>query len=183
VKNAVRFNPSGGFNQSADKRRLGTQPKRMSSEIMAAHRLLHGKCEVRPGDYRNALDAATANDLVYMDPPYQGTSEGRDSRYIKGVERDDLISALRMLNRRGVQFILSYDGACGDKTYGEALPDDLGMRRILVDAGRSSQATLNGRDHRTVESIYVSAGLAQNISAPEIVDPGFVQEQVVLFER
>ena len=88
-----------------------------------------------------------------------------------------------MLNRRSVQFILSYDGACGDKTYGEALPDDLGMRRILVDAGRSSQATLNGRDHRTVESIYVSAGLAQNISAPKIVDPRFVQEQVVLFER
>ena len=76
VKNAVRFNPSGGFNQSADKRRLGTQPKRMSAEIMAAHRLLQGKCEVRPGDYKAALDAATANDLVYMDPPYQGTSGG-----------------------------------------------------------------------------------------------------------
>ena len=29
VKNAVRFNPSGNFNQSADKRRLGTKPKTM----------------------------------------------------------------------------------------------------------------------------------------------------------
>ena len=36
VKNAVRFNPSGQFNQSPDKRRLGTQPKNMTAEIEAA---------------------------------------------------------------------------------------------------------------------------------------------------
>lgn len=183
VKNAVRFNPSGHFNQSADKRRLGTQPKRMRAEIEAAHRLLRGKCEVRYADYMSVLDVATPNDIVYLDPPYQGTSEGRDSRYIKGVERVELIAALEKLNRRRVQFILSYDGSCGDKTYGEVLPEHLWLKRILVDVGRSSQATLNGRDHRTVESIYISSGLAASISVPKIIHAGFVQEQEVLFKQ
>jgi DNA adenine methylase len=183
VKNAVRFNPSGSFNQSPDKRRLGTKPKTMETEIEAAHRLLNGRCKVRSGDYKTILETATPHDVAYLDPPYQGTSEGRDSRYVKGVERADLILTLERLNRRGVQFILSYDGSCGGKTYGEALPDSLQAKRVLVDAGRSSQATLNGRDHRTVESIYVSSELANSISVPAVVHTGFVQQQAVLFEQ
>ena len=183
VKNAVRFNPSGQFNQSPDKRRHGTKPKTMESEIMAAHALLKGRCKVQAGDYKAVLRSATASDLVYMDPPYQGTSEGRDSRYFKGVNRDDLISTLEKLNEKGVQFILSYDGSCGDRTYGDALPEHLEMKRVLVDAGRSSQATLNGRADRTLESIYVSKELAVSASVPKIVRPGFVQQQVALFDR
>jgi DNA adenine methylase len=183
VKNAVRFNPSGQFNQSADKRRFGTKPKTMRAEIVAAHRLLHGECEVRSGDYKTVLNRATSEDIVYMDPPYQGTSEGRDSRYFKGVARDDLISLLETLNRRGVQFILSYDGACGDKTYGDVLPDELRLKRVLVDTGRSSQATLNGKNTRTVESVYLSERLAGSVSAPSVVHRKFSQQQVALFEQ
>jgi DNA adenine methylase len=144
---------------------------------------MNGKCEVRCGDYKTVLEVATPEAVVYMDPPYQGTSEGRDSRYHKGVERSDLVAALEKLNQRGVQFILSYDGACGDKTYGDALPDHLKMKRVLVDAGRSSQATLNGKDDRTVESIYVSSGLAASVSVPDVVHPGFVQAQTALFQQ
>ncbi|MFZ1007542.1 MAG: DNA adenine methylase [Candidatus Sulfotelmatobacter sp.] len=183
VKNAVRFNPSGQFNQSPDKRRLGTQPKNMTAEIEAAHTILQKRCEVRCADYKAALETAAPTDIVYMDPPYQGTSEGRDSRYVRGVERDDLVSSLEKLNQRGIQFILSYDGACGDKTYGEALPNCLGLRRVLVDAGRSSQATLNGQDSRTVESIYVSSGLGANISVSHVIGRGFVEQQAALFEH
>jgi len=185
VKNAVRFNPSGQFNQSADKRRLGTRPKTMKAEIEAAHRLLKGRCDIFCGDYKKSLDKATANDIVYMDPPYQGTSEGRDSRYFGSVDRKDLVSALEKLNERGVQFVLSYDGACGGRTYGEALPEHLRCKRVLVDTGRSSQATLNGLEHRTVESIYVSSGLANEIVMPKqfgVVPSGFVCEQSCLFE-
>jgi len=183
VKNAVRFNPSGEFNQSADKRRVGTKPKTMKAEIMAAHQLLRGKCEVKNGDFKDVLDLATPNDVVYMDPPYQGTSEGKDSRYIKGVLREDLVDALEKLNRRRVQFVLSYDGSCGDKTYGEALPAYLKLKRVLVDAGRSSQATLNGKDVRTVESIYLSAGLDTQVPTSKVVHRNFIQQQVALFEQ
>ena len=56
---------------------------------------------------------------------------------------------------------LSYDGSCGTKVYGPPLPDDLGMTRLHLHAGRSSQATLNGTVDETVESLYLSQGLAE----------------------
>ena len=155
VKNAVRFNPSGEFNQSPDKRRTGTHPDAMRKELFAAHRLLHGKTQTICADFFEIFAAAEPGDFFYLDPPYQGTSEGRDSRYIGGVTRDRMIEGLNLLNAREIPFILSYDGSCGDRTYGERLPREIASR-ILLNVGRSSQATLNGQNHVTVESLYVS---------------------------
>jgi DNA adenine methylase len=160
VKNAVRFNPSGQFNQSADKRRRGTHPDTMEKEIAGAHRLLAGRCRVICGDFRAVLGEVRHDDIVYMDPPYQGTTEGRDSRYFQGVPRHAIVKLLEYLNEKRVQFILSYDGQCGDKTYGKPLPSNLNAQRVLLNAGRSSQATLNGGSAETVESVYLSAGMA-----------------------
>jgi len=160
VKNAVRFSSAGQFNQSADRRRRGTHPVTMAKEIDGAHRLLKGRCQVVCGDFGSLLRDAVDTDLVYMDPPYQGTSAGRDSRYIKGVERALMIKTLEKLTERRIEYLLSYDGECGGKVYGEPLPAHLNASRVLLEVGRSSQATLNGKDHRTVESVYVSSGLA-----------------------
>ncbi|HCI82826.1 MAG TPA: DNA adenine methylase, partial [Ktedonobacter sp.] len=63
-----------------------------------------------------------------------------------------LIEALADLNQRHVPFLLSYDGRCGDKTYGELLPESLNVTRLELHAGRSSQSTLNGGSDVTVES-------------------------------
>lgn len=158
VKNAVRFNPSGNFNQSPDKRRKGTHPTSMRVELFAAHRLLRNRTVARAGDFSCLLAETADSDMVYLDPPYQGTSDGRDSRYIKGVSRDVIIRALSDLNERRVQFILSYDGSSGNRTYGEPLPAEL-ARQICLDVGRSSQATLNGVVGTTIESLYISHGL------------------------
>lgn len=160
VKNAVRFNPTGKFNQSADKRRTGTHPDTMAAEISGAHRLLAGRCLVTCGDFRTVLADVKQDDIVYMDPPYQGTSEGRDSRYFQGVPRTAIVELLRELNSKGIQYILSYDGHCGEKMYGEPLPEELNAQRVLLNVGRSSQATLNGQSADTIESVYLSAGLA-----------------------
>jgi DNA adenine methylase len=166
VKNAVRFNPAGQFNQSPDNRRLGVRPDTEEHEILGAHKLLSGRCEVLCADFRETLRHATSNDLVYLDPPYQGISNGRDRRYIRGVQREELVEALDDLNRRGVQFLLSYDGTCGNKSYGEALPSFLCAHRVHLDAGRSSQATLSGKNLKTIESLYVSAGLCEGTLIP-----------------
>jgi DNA adenine methylase len=155
VKNAVRFNPLGEFNQSPDKRRNGTHPDSMRIELNAAHGLLKGRSNAVSADFLELFEAAQPGDCLYLDPPYQGTSEGRDSRYFGGVNRERLIQGLEMLNRKNVPFILSYDGFCGDRAYGERLPNELASR-ILLDVGRSSQATLNGRDQITFESLYIS---------------------------
>lgn len=163
VKNAVRFNSSGRFTQSADKRRLGMAPEKMADAITGASFLLKGKTELRKGDWLLTTADARPEDFVYMDPPYLGTTVGRDKRYHQQLERERLISGLESLNQRGIRFALSYDGMTGEKEYGPPLPDNLGMTRLLLHAGRSSQATLQGKADETIESLYLSG----NLQAPE----------------
>jgi DNA adenine methylase len=58
-----------------------------------------------------------------------------------------------------VALALSYDGRRGARTYGSPLPASLGLRRVELVAGRSSQATLLGRAEVTIESLYLSREL------------------------
>ena len=159
VKNAVRFNVKGAFTQSVDRRRLGMHPDRMEAAVDAASRLLRGRIDVRCSDWIATTADAGSRDFVYLDPPYLGTTIGRDRRYARQLERDALIEGVRGLTSRGVRFALSYDGMTGDKIYGPPLPAALGLTRVLLDAGLSSQATLSGHSARTIESLYLSPGL------------------------
>jgi DNA adenine methylase len=160
VKNAVRFNGSGEFNQSPDKRRLGMHPLKMRAELRGAHRLLLGRTEMMACDLADLCERATARDLVYLDPPYQGTSGSRDRRYVAPLDLPRFIDVLHRLRARKVRFVVSLDGRTGDRAHGRALPRELGLVRLEVHAGRSSQATLHGRAAETVESLYVSPELA-----------------------
>lgn len=165
VKGSVRYNSDGLFNQSPDKRRMGTRPDTMKSNIMAISRLLRNRSIVTSHDYRDVLANARAEDVIYMDPPYQGVSGDRDARYLAGVHFDEFVSALGDLNKRGVRFAVSYDGRTGDRTHGRDLPSTLQLTRIELDAGRSTQATLLGRSDITVEALYLSAPLAKELGA------------------
>jgi DNA adenine methylase len=155
VKNSPRFNQSGAFNQGVDRRRLGMRPDRMRAALRGAAVLLGGRTRVVCGDFVEVVAAADRRDLVYLDPPWQGTTQGRDKRYHQGLGRERLLGALAELTARRVPFLLSYDGRCGARSYGSPLPPQDGVR-YEMDAGRSSQATLNGTAATTVESLYVS---------------------------
>lgn len=159
VKNAIRFNNSGEFNQGPDNRRLGLKPEKLKKEAALISQLLKGKVTIIGGDFRQAVSNATPNDLIYMDPPWQGTSGKRDSRYAHLLNIDELIEALHNLNQKNVPFMLSFDGTCGDKSYGEELPAFLNLEKVGLHAGRSTQATLLGRDDITIESLYLSPAL------------------------
>ena len=159
VKNAPRFNAAGAFNQAADHRRRGLHPDRLRTQAHGVAALLAGRCEVHDGDFRGLLSEATSSDLVYLDPPWAGTTVGPDKRYHRGLPTADLVDALRQLDGAGVPFVLSYDGRCGRQSYGAPLPTDLRLRRVELAAGRSSQATLLGRTSETVESLYLSRHL------------------------
>lgn len=163
VKNAVRFNAKGAFTQSVDKRRLGMRPDKMRLAIEAASALLRDRAEVRAGDWLDTLSDAGKGDFAYLDPPYSGTSTGRDRRYAEWMTQDRLATGLRSLNARGLRFALSYDGMSGQRTYGLPMPDELRMTRLLLPAGRSSQSTLNGGAAETVESLYLSEGLSRPV--------------------
>lgn len=173
VKNAVRFNSKGHFTQSPDKRRTGVQPDRLERSVVEVSRLLKGRTTLFTGDFRDCIATARAGDLVYMDPPYQGTTYGNDKRYAEQLGRERLIGVLHDLNTRQAPFVLSYDGQTGSKTYGEPLPDSIDANHLQIHAGRSSQATLSGRDDETIESLYVSKSL--EISGIDIFRPKAAQ--------
>jgi DNA adenine methylase len=159
VKNAVRFNRHGNFTQSADKRRMGMKPDRVTRTAHAVSRLLKGRTSLFRGDFRDCVKGAGVNDLIYMDPPYQGTTYGADKRYAAGLERDRLIDALHEFDARSVPYVLSYDGQTGEKTYGEPLPKTVDADYLAINAGRSSQATISGRTDETIESLYIARSL------------------------
>jgi DNA adenine methylase len=161
VKNSVRFNAQGLFTQSVDRRRLGMQPDRMEAAIAGAALMLRGRTEVRSGDWLATTADAGAKDFIYLDPPYLGTTVGRDKRYTRQLGQEQLIAGLENLLERRARFALSYDGMTGGRTYGPPLPTALGLSRLLLDAGTSSQATLLGRSEATVESLYLSPGLLE----------------------
>lgn len=163
VKGAIRYNSSGQYNQSPDNRRLGKRPETMRQDIQAVSGWLSGRSTLTAVDYRLATQQATPNDLVYLDPPYQGTCTGRDNRYYSGIKFDDLVEYLEDLNNRLVPWILSYDGTTGEKTYGKELPKEVHGYHLLINAGRSSQDTLNGGNAITYESVYLSEILKSQI--------------------
>ena len=160
AKSAPRWSRAGAFNQSPDRRRTGRRPERMRSELVAASALLGGRTELRAGDFEATIADAGPDDLVYLDPPWQGTTDGRDKRYHQGLARARLLAALAELQRRAVPFLLSYDGRRGVRSYGEPLPPSLGLLRMELSGGRSSQATLHGRAEVTIESLYVWSPLS-----------------------
>lgn len=163
VKAAVRYNSNGDFNQSPDNRRKGRRPATMRQEIMMVSNLLQGRTKITSTDYKEVLDSISKTDLVYMDPPYQGTSGRRDKRYYSGVPFDELVEVLETLNHRRVMFILSYDGRRGGKRYGQTLPDELGLHQFEIQAGRSTQSTLLGGKDLTFESLYLSDALVARL--------------------
>lgn len=160
VKNAIRFNSkTGNFTQSVDKRRLGMHPDRMSDAIIGVSQMLAGKTEVRTGDWLDTTSDATHRDFIYMDPPYMGTSIGKDKRYAEQMLPERLIGGLEQVLARKVPFALSYDGTTGGREYGPPLPATLGLTRLMLHAGKSSQATLVGKSEVTLESLYLSPHL------------------------
>lgn len=159
LKGSIRYNSNGEFNQSPDKRRLGTRPDTMQENLLLVSTLLKGKTKITSLEYYEVLSRTTSSDVIYMDPPYQGVSTGRDSRYGASMDFDRFVEELAKLNQKEVPYAISYDGRTGSKTYGKPLPESLKLTRIELKAGVSAQATLLGKHVQTIESLYLSPAL------------------------
>ncbi len=167
VKGAVRYSTDGAFNQSADNRRSGMRPDTMKRNILGVSRLLAQRTTTASGDFMAVARNAGPLDLVYMDPPYQGTSFTRDRRHLNGLTYDDFVDALEELNERSVSYIISYDGITGNKSHGKLLAKRLALTHLFIHAGRSSQATLLGGSDETIESLYLSPALRARLDHQE----------------
>jgi len=182
VKGSVRYNSQGEFNQSPDNRRKGMRPEVMRMQVLGASYYLKGKATVTSVNYRDVLEKVTPTDLVYMDPPYQGVCGNRDTRYLQSVQFCEFVEVLADLNHRGIRYLVSYDGRTGGKTFGKFLPDELNLTLIELYAGRSTQATLLGRVDVTIESLYLSPSLADELAHVPTVYRYTRGEQLCLME-
>ena len=182
VKAAIRYNRNGEFNNSPDHRRLGMRPGTMRKNILLVKQALGNLTMLTTGDFRIVLNKTRQTDFVYMDPPYQGVCKNRDNRYVKSVDFPEFVEELELLNIRHIPFIVSYDGRTGDTVYGEKLPESLGLFHTEILVGRSTQATLLGRNHETYESLYLSPATIKKLgNVPEILRDG-VQTTLTLFD-
>ncbi len=168
VKGAVRYSADGSFNQSADNRRTGMKPATMRKNIVGVAQLLANRTITYSENFLSVALKAQPMDLVYLDPPYQGTSFTRDHRYLSGLSYDDFVDALTQLNEKEISYIVSYDGVTGEKTHGKPLPKKLSLKHLQVHAGRSSQATLLGSNEETIESLYLSPALVDRLQKKQV---------------
>ncbi len=154
----------------------------MRENIVGAAKLFAGKSRVLNAHYLDTLRDAESSDVIYLDPPYQGTSGERDSRYVKGMDFSEFCDGLQSLVRRNLSLIISYDGRVGGKIYGQRLPDSLKLRMFEIKAGRSTQETLLGRDGITYESLYISESLLDRIERmPQLLSqPTCPSEELLL---
>lgn len=182
VKASVRYNANGEFNQSPDNRRRGMTPATMRDQLFGASCLLKGKTTFSSKNYRDVVLSANRDDLIYMDPPYQGVCGNRDTRYLASVQFCEFVAVLEQLNSRGIKYIVSYDGRTGKKVHGRLLPENLNLTHIEIDAGRSTQATLLGRDDATYESLYLSPSLSEELKKPSMIRRLTPNEQLTLLE-
>jgi DNA adenine methylase len=182
VKGSIRYNAEGSFNQSPDKRRRGTMPETMRDNIFGVSALLKGKAVISSLDYKEVLSGVNEDDVVYMDPPYQGVCGERDARYLSVISYDEFVSVLIDLNNHNIRYAVSYDGRTGNKSFGKLLPERLSLTLIELEAGRSTQATLLGRQDVTIESLYLSPRLANEVAASPFFHRKHYVEQLEFIE-
>ena len=163
AKGAIRYNQQGEMNQICDKRRNGTRPSNIKKNALAISALLKNKTTFFCRDYQEILEMAVSGDLVYMDPPYQGVSNGVTSRYVQSLSFETFVESLEKLNKRGIDYIVSYDGKNDNGKFGRDLPEELNLQHILINAGRSAQGNLNGKKIITYESLYISSNIRRDL--------------------
>ena len=83
------------------------------------------------------------------------------------------------MNELNLSYIISYDGITGEKAHGKLLPDNLHLKHLHIHAGRSSQATLLGNNHETIESLYLSPSLVRRLES----DKPFIRQHRALKQQ
>ena len=162
VNGLVRFNARGDFNNSLHHTRPGIHPGRLRALIALWSRLV-ARTTFACADYRETLAHARKGDFVFLDPPYGGTR----GRYLtEGVDLTDLYGELERLNRRGITWMMTFDGTAGDRIYDSAPPPTLYKSRLLVATGHSPFTRLMKTSLDEVsETVYLNFDVAREVVA------------------
>ena len=145
-----RYNRDGDFNNSFHLTRNGIEPSRAADIINEWSALLNRRnvCFVCQS-YENVHP--TADDFLYLDPPYAGTK----GMYFGGFDNQCFFAWMEQLPCR---YALSYDGISGDSDNTYPVPQHLWSKHLFVKSGNSSFKRVigNTRDAMVYESLYLN---------------------------
>ncbi len=149
-----RLNNSGGFNVPWNKK-PDTKFYDKQSIIETAEYLEKSKGKFYNGDYKKILNMAKEGDFVFVDPPYDNTTDTKAKTFdaytpggfgVKGQE--ELAAKLIELSEKGVKWILcNYDTPLIKKLY-------KGNNKLLLDATRSMSSDASKRKGTFKEVFY-----------------------------
>lgn len=152
VNGLIRFNDNGEFNNSFHYSRPGIHPDKLWEIIHDWSSHIQG-VEFFCSDYRLTCKTAKEGDLVYLDPPYFHTK----GRYYGTISYNEFIDFLSDLNRRGVKYILSFDGIRGEQNYTVDIPRELFVRHEYIPSGNSTFKKIMDKEKQQVlESLYLN---------------------------
>lgn len=152
VNGLIRFNSAGEFNNSLHYTRKGISPDRMENIILDWSKRI-GHAKFLACDYSEMTKYMKAGDLAYLDPPYFHTK----GRYYGTIDHDAFLEWLTTLNRKGVKYMLSFDGRRGNTEYTIKLPRELYKRKKLIPSGNSSfKKVMDGKLESVMESLYLN---------------------------
>lgn len=152
VNGLIRFNSNGDFNNSLHYTRKGIDPDRLK-RIIFDWSLRVQNADFFAQDYSVTTESAKAGDLIYLDPPYFHTK----GRYYGTIDFNAFLEYLESLNKKGVKYVLSFDGKRGDDNYTVAIPQELYKRHEFIASGNSSfKKVMNKENTQVYESLYMN---------------------------
>lgn len=148
----IRFNQDGEFNNSFHITRPGISPDKLRDILFDWNSHIQN-IEFISGDYWDTTETAKDGDFVYLDPPYFHTK----GQYYGGIDYGRMLMFLDQLNKRGVKYILSYDGVQGSSSNIVNIPRELYRRHEMIYSGKSALKRVIGREDVDVyESLYMN---------------------------
>ena len=152
VNGLIRFNDKGKFNNSLHYSRKGINPDTLEKVITDWSYHIQNT-EFIADDYTVTTLSAKTGDIVYLDPPYFHTK----GRYFGTIDFNRFLEYLEDLNRRGIKYLLSFDGKRGEKDYTVDLPKELFKRHEFISSGNSTfKKVIDKETEKVFESLYLN---------------------------
>lgn len=153
VNGLIRYNSEGEFNNSFHLSRPGINPNTLRKVLLQWSESIQ-KFTFRTCDYRELLESVKEGDFVFLDPPYGGSKD----RYTRTLfDLDAFYSELERLNRKGVKWMLTFDGMAGDREYSFAPPAEIFRHKFSINTGNSAfTKVMNSQKDVIQESVYLN---------------------------
>lgn len=160
VNGMIRYNSDGEFNNSFHLSRPGINPDSLRN-IIKQWSIAIAKFTFKNCDYRELLSDVKKGDFVFLDPPYGGTKD----RYTRTPFcLKDFYSELERLNSLGANWMLTFDGAAGDRQYAYAPPQEIYRHKFEIHTGNSAfTKVMNSKRESIQESVYLNFKPCHNL--------------------